>query len=73
MIFGCSNHRDNEYHKFISLISDYQSKIEIIYTENDATIDTSTFDIEDYFTLFDKLSIDSLYKLDYYYLLMFRS
>jgi hypothetical protein len=66
LISGCE-YQNNQYHDFITKVSDYQSKVEIIYTEDDAFIDSATFNIEEYFSLYDKLEIDSLYKLDYYY------
>lgn len=66
LISGCE-YQDNQYNEFITKISDYQSKIEIEYSEEDAFIDKTTFDIEEYFSLYNKLTIDSLYKIDYYY------
>jgi len=66
LISGCE-YQDNQYHEFITKISDYQSNVEIRYTEEDAFIDSATFDIGDYFSMYNKLKLDSRYKLDHYY------
>ncbi len=72
LIFSCSNHQDikyqdNEYQNFLSKLYKYRSGIELDFFDRSAKIDTSTFNVDKYFGLFDKLRVDSSYKFDYYY------
>lgn len=67
VLFGCKAQQSNKYQDFISSVLSYQTNTDVIRAVDNMKIDSSTFNINDYFKLFDLLSIEEGYKLDYHY------
>jgi hypothetical protein len=67
VLSACDRHGDDDYQGFIDKIIEYQNGIELEFTEDNYQIDTTTFNINTYFNLFDKLKLESDFRLEYYY------
>jgi|WetSurMetagenome_2_1015567.scaffolds.fasta_scaffold00609_10 hypothetical protein len=55
------------YQKFVDKISKYQSNAELINTNGNSDIDSASFNLQEYFRLFDKLGLEPGYKLSCFY------
>jgi hypothetical protein len=58
--------RDYKYQKLVDSIGSYQADVELI-TTRPFSIDTTTFNIKEYMSIFDQLTIENGYYPDYYY------
>jgi hypothetical protein len=60
-------HGQSENCNFTKRLNNYQSKVNIIWSENGVRLDTSTFNLIDYMNIFDKLSLKECYNLGMLY------